>query len=38
MFKKFEKKKFNTEMTMMQKYLVKKCKPFFMYIANQKYT
>lgn len=25
-------------MTMMQKYIVKKCKPFFMYLANQKTT
>ena len=36
MFNKFEKRNFNIEMTMLTKYIVKKCKPFFIYIANKK--
>lgn len=36
MFNKFEKRNFNIEMTMLTKYIVKKCKPFFLYIANNK--
>lgn len=35
-FTKFEQKKFNVEMTLFQKYLVKKCKPFFLFIGNNR--
>ena len=36
MFDKFKKRNFNSEMMGIQKYIVKKCKSFFMYLINQK--
>lgn len=35
-FNTFSNRKFNIQMTMMQKYIVKKCKPFFLFIANKR--
>lgn len=34
-FNKFRLRSFNSEMMMFQKYMVKKCKPFFLYILNR---